>query len=44
MHVLTWLGRPIAAAEREERLSEFMTLYTVSQQEDMVITSVEVLE
>lgn len=43
MHVLTYLGKPIAAAERLERLSEFMTLYTADQQAEMEITSVQVL-
>jgi hypothetical protein len=43
MHVLTYLGKPIAAAERLERLSEYMAYYTAAQQSDMAITSVEVL-
>lgn len=43
MHVLTWRGVPIAAAERFERLSLHMTLYTAKQQADMTITKVQVL-
>jgi hypothetical protein len=44
MHVLTYRGTPIAAAERFERLSEQMTLYTTEQQSEMAIMKVEVLE
>ena len=44
MYVLSWRGTPVACAERLERLSEFMALYTAEQQADLEITSdVEVL-
>lgn len=44
IHVLVLDGIPIAAAERMERLSEFMAAYTPTQQAQMSITAVEVLE
>lgn len=44
MYVLIWAGQPIACAERFERLSEHMTLYTPSQQADMHISTIPLLD
>jgi hypothetical protein len=41
--VLSFDGKPIAAAYRFERLNEAMTLYTAAQQARMSINEVEVL-
>ncbi|MCU1676128.1 MAG: hypothetical protein JWM93_886 [Frankiales bacterium] len=44
IHVLTYDGLPIAAAERLERLSMQVSAYTPNQQALMAVTAVEVLE
>lgn len=44
IHVLVWDGRPIAAAERLERLSMAMAAYTPKQQLQMSVVAVEVLD
>jgi len=41
--ILSFQGKPIAAAYRFERLNEAMTLYTAAQQAEMAINEVEVL-
>jgi hypothetical protein len=41
--ILSFQGKPIAAAYRFERLNEHMTLYTAAQQAQMAICEVEVL-
>lgn len=43
MYVLMFRGQPIACAERFERLSMQMTLYTASQQADMHVIRVDLL-
>jgi hypothetical protein len=44
MHVLVYDGKAIAAAERMERLSEEMAGYNETQQAQMHIDAVEVLD
>jgi hypothetical protein len=44
MHVLVYDGKAIAAAERMERLSEAMAGYNETQQAQMRIDAVEVLD
>lgn len=44
IHVLMWDGRPIAAAERLERLAMQMSAYTPAQQALMDIIAVELFE
>jgi hypothetical protein len=41
--ILSFQGKPIAAAYRFERLNEHMALYTAAQQREMFICEVEVL-
>lgn len=43
MYVLMFRGQPIACAERFERCSMQMALYTPTQQRDMHIVRVELL-
>ena len=44
MHVLCFRGRPIAVADRWERLASQLSLYTEAQQAEMEIIHVPVLE
>lgn len=44
MHVLVYDGLPIACSERMERLSMQMSAYTPTQQLQMSIHSVELLD
>ena len=44
IHVLMYMGKPIAAAKRFERLNERMADYPSNQQMQMKIMAVEVLE
>lgn len=44
MHVLVFDGLPIACSERMERLNMQLAAYTPTQQAQMAIFSVEVLE
>ena len=44
IHILMWDDKPIAAAERLERLSMAMSAYTPNQQALMHVVTVEVLD